>query len=536
MLGQHLRIRHLVQVSPIQQRIQTRAACAAFNGSQIEIANTSEWDQARPYNHIPKLGTAQFLFHMLPGGRYHKMEFPEIMLDLHRRHGSLYRLPGIMGKAEFLVSNDPAHFERVYRVEGPWPERQGKSILDYHRSHIRKDFYQGIEGILSTDGEMWSKFRSTVNPVMMQPKIVRLYYQKMSNVNKEFIQRIREIRDSNTFEVPNNFEEEINRWTLESVSVIALDKQLGLINKNRNNPEAKKLFDNINQFFVLAAKIELKPSFWRYLPSPLFNKALKALDTIQDVSVGYVNEALERLEREPTKKPEHEQSVLEKLLKIDKKVAIVMAMDMLVAGVDTTTSTLTGCLLCLAKNPEKQAKLREEILRILPHKDSEFTESSLNNMPYLRACIKESLRIYPLLSGNSRVTKSDIVLNGYQIPKETAVIMHYYVLHMDDQHFPRSKEFLPERWLRQTNEEARDSKCPSNSLKASNPFVYLPFGFGPRMCIGKRIVEMELELGIARLIRNFYIEFNHSTTKAFKSQFINVPNIPLKFKFTDVQN
>lgn len=104
------------------------------------------------------MGTAQFVFHMLPGGRYHRKEFPEIMSDLHRRHGPLYRLPGILGKAEFLVSNDPTHFERVYRVEGPWPERQGKSIMDYHRSQLRKDFFQGIEGIISTYEKIQDKF------------------------------------------------------------------------------------------------------------------------------------------------------------------------------------------------------------------------------------------------------------------------------------------------------------------------------------------------------------------------------------------
>ena len=62
----------------------------------------------------------------------------------------------------------------------------------------------------------------------------------------------------------------------------------------------------------------------------------------------------------------------------------------------------------------------------------------------------------------------------------------------------------------------------------------MPFGFGAQSCIGRRIVEMELELGIARMVRNFNIEYNHPTENAFKSLLINVPNIPLKFKFTDV--
>jgi len=57
-------------------------------------------------------------------------------------------------------------------------------------------------------------------------------------------------------------------------------------------------------------------------------------------------------------------------------------------------------LLCLAKNPEKQAKLREEVMKVLPNKDSEFTEASIKDVPYLRACIKESQRIYPVIQIN----------------------------------------------------------------------------------------------------------------------------------------
>lgn len=149
---------------------------------------------------------------------------------------------------------------------------------------------------------------------------------------------IRDIRDSNTFEVPDTFEEEINRWTLESVSVVALDKQLGLMNANRDNPQAKKLFNVLNLFFELSGDLEMKPSIWRYVATPKFKKLIKALDDIQEITVGFVNEAVERLEREPSNKPEHEQSVLEKLLKTNKQIAIVMAIDMLMAGVDTVSS------------------------------------------------------------------------------------------------------------------------------------------------------------------------------------------------------
>ena len=187
----------------------------------------------------------------------------------------------------------------------------------------------------------------------------------------------------------------------------------------------------------------------------------------------------------------------------------------------------------MSQNPDKQAKLREELLRMLPHKDSEITEKSMQNLPYLRACIKESQRKYPLTIGNARVLQNDLVLSGYRVPKGMNVSMLSLAIVEDDQHYPKAKQFIPERWLRPSKETANTAECPL-ALKASSPFVYMPFGFGARSCIGKRIALMELEVGVARLFRNFRVEYNYPVENAFKSLLINVPNIPLKFKFIDV--
>jgi cytochrome P450 family 12 len=92
-------------------------------------------------------------------------------------------------------------------------------------------------------------------------------------------------------------------------------------------------------------------------------------------------------------------------------------MDMIGAGVDTTSAALSFTLYNLAKHPDKQEILRQEILKILPTKDSVLDVKSLDNVPYLRAVIKESFRIYPVTNGNLRRLKQDVVLQGYQIPK-----------------------------------------------------------------------------------------------------------------------
>ncbi|XP_062123611.1 probable cytochrome P450 12a5, mitochondrial [Drosophila sulfurigaster albostrigata] len=493
-----------------------------------------EWQNARSFDSIPAASGLSLIYNMaFPGGKYKNMDLTQLVLGMRYDYGDFFRMPTIFGSDAMVITYNPKDFEVVYRHEGIWPHRPGSDTLRYHRESYRKDFYKGVEGLIPSQGKSWGEFRSIVNPVLMQPKNVRLYYKKMSQVNCEFVERIKTIRDATNQEVPHNFIEDINRWTLESVSVVALDKQLGLLKESDKSDNVMLLFKSLDEFFTYAGDLEVKPSLWRYVQTPMKKKLMNAYDNIQKVTLEFVNEALVRLETEENKgivRAENEKSVLEKLLKIDKKVATIMAMDMLMAGVDTTSSTFAAAMLCIATNPVKQDKLREEVMRVLPNKDSEFTEDSMKNVPYLRACIKESQRMYPLVIGHARTTNRDCVLSGHKVPAGTFVSMMPLSMLNNDEYFPKASEFLPERWLRS---DASTSKCPANPLKTTNPFVFLPFGFGPRMCVGKRIVDMELELGIARIIRNFKVEFNHSRENAFRSVLINKPNIPLRFKFTD---
>lgn len=82
-----------------------------------------------------------------------------------------------------------------------------------------------------------------------------------------------------------------------------------------------------------------------------------------------------------------------------------------------TAALASSVLYDLAKNPGKQEILRNEIMTILPEKDSPFTEENTKNMPYLRACIKESFRMRPIVLANFRSLGEDTVIRGHLIPK-----------------------------------------------------------------------------------------------------------------------
>lgn len=94
-----------------------------------------------------------------------------------------------------------------------------------------------------------------------------------------------------------------------------------------------------------------------------------------------------------------------------------MCIDMIMAGIDTTSKTLSAALYYLASNKDAQTKLRQEVKKLLPSKDSEVTKDTLAESSYLKAVIKETTRLAPIAVGNVRSTQKDMVLSGYQIPK-----------------------------------------------------------------------------------------------------------------------
>lgn len=101
------------------------------------------------------------------------------------------------------------------------------------------------------------------------------------------------------------------------------------------------------------------------------------------------------------------------------------------------------------------------------------------------------------------------------------------MLHQDEKHFSKPSEFMPERWLK----ESIPGACPA--AKASNPFVYLPFGFGPRSCVGKRFAEMEIYVLLTRILKRYRIEYNYGPL-TYRYSFVLSPTSDLKFKIIEI--
>lgn len=111
---------------------------------------------------------------------------------------------------------------------------------------------------------------------------------------------------------------------------------------------------------------------------------------------------------------------------------------------------------------------------------------------------------------------------------QTQLVTNNMIMCHQDKHFPRAKEFIPERWLKnEINSEL--------SAKSTHPFVFMPFGFGPRMCIGRRLAELEMHTILGKIFRNFKVSYNYKDME-WQSNVLISPKDPLRFRMEERLN
>ncbi|XP_069735128.1 25-hydroxyvitamin D-1 alpha hydroxylase, mitochondrial-like [Phaenicophaeus curvirostris] len=177
--------------------------------------------------------------------------------------------------------------------------------------------------------------------------------------------------------------------------------------------------------------------------------------------------------------------------KVPMKVIYGNVTELLLAGVDTISSTLAWSLYELAQHPGLQEKVHQELVAALGDGcDPEAT--TLGRAPLLRAVVKETLRLYPVIPANARVVPDrDIRVGDYLVPRQTLVTLCHFATSRDGRVFPAPDSFQPERWLR--------------GDAARHPFASLPFGVGKRSCVGRRLAELEIHMALAQILLRFQV-------------------------------
>ncbi|XP_011686066.1 PREDICTED: cytochrome P450 CYP12A2-like [Wasmannia auropunctata] len=522
---------HKINGSWFSSKVQCRAkSVVAYPIEHNETKDVNnEMQYARPTKDIPGPKALPLLgnwFRFLPYiGEYSKADAVTQLRMMHDQYGDIVKLDQIGFRRSLIFLFSPELCEKMYRMEGTWPQRIAMETLHYYRKN-REHIYNGQYGLATSQGKIWHDFRSKVNPYMMQPRTVKAHVAQISEVTGDFVKKMRALRDSETLELPKGFNNELLKWALESICSIALDCRLGCLDSNlAADSEPQIMINCVREMFDLMYSMEVQLSLWKVYNTRNLKKFFRALDTLNGIATKHIERAKAKYETMDDSTNLHNRSILEKLLRIDKQTAQVMALDMLTAGVDTTGNVSASLLYYIANNPEKQEKLREEAISVLPDKTSPVTPDILNQTRYSKACIKEVLRLFPIAVGNLRTMQTDVCIGGYKIPAGFDVAACHSLIAQKPTQFSRTEEYIPERWLRGNTEFP--------SAKEAHPFAYMPFGFGPRTCIGRRFAEMELETLLLTVIRNFRIEWHHGPLE-IESRFINNVTTPLQFKLIDL--
>ncbi|KAF7214367.1 sterol 26-hydroxylase, mitochondrial isoform X2 [Nothobranchius furzeri] len=312
-------------------------------------------------------------------------------------------------------------------------------------------------GPFTEEGERWYQLRAVLNKRMLHPKDSAQYGGIINEVVADFNKRIRYLRQ--------------------------LSPTGDLV------PDVSKEF----YMFSLEAKT-------------LINKKMEdiqqRLDKDQDVQGGYLTYLLSYTQ-------------------MSAKDVYASITELLLAGVDTTSNTLTWTLYQLSKNPKVQDRLYEEVSTSLPA-DQIPTAAEVTRLPYLRAVIRETLRMYPVVPMNGRhMTERPVSVGGYLFPEKTSFGFSHYAMSYDQDVFPEPFTFKPERWLR-------------DGRQKPNPFGSIPFGFGVRGCVGRRIAELEMYLVLFQLIRQFEVKANPRTGDLKSiNRTVLVPDKKLNLHFVD---
>ncbi|KAL3280424.1 hypothetical protein HHI36_017906 [Cryptolaemus montrouzieri] len=175
------------------------------------------------------------------------------------------------------------------------------------------------------------------------------------------------------------------------------------------------------------------------------------------------------------------------------------------AGLETSATTMTFCLYELASNRDIQDKLRAEIRDVLKRYNGIITYDAVNEMVYLEKVLCETLRKYPPLASLPRICTKDYKLPGTDliIEKGVRIVIPVYGIQRDPDYYPNPEIFDPERF----SEENKNNR---------NEFTYMPFGYGPRLCIGMRFGIMESKVGLISLLKTYEFKLNPKTQEPLK--------------------
>ena len=353
-----------------------------------------------------------------------------------------------------------------------------------HRNYKKGRAYSVLKlilgnGLVTSNGSFWQRQRRLAQPAFYKKNLNDLF-EVMAEVTANYLQ---------TLESKRNTEIDIAKEMMAVTAQVALKALFS----DTTTDNLEKVYNSmtIAQRYVSDRLNNPISPIWLYLNGKhlAFKKNMKVLDKV-------VLDSISKRRNSNTKQPDLLQMMMDatyedtneqmndRLLK-DEMLTIFSA------GHETSANGLSWTLYLLTQHPEIVKKMRAEIQRVVGDRLPNFQE--LRQLTYIQQVIEEGMRLYPPVWGISRTAMGDDEFRGVQIKKNHIVFCLIYNAHHREDLYPQAKFFNPDRFA-------------ANKKKLIPKMGYLPFGGGPRLCIGNMFAMMEMQLILTGLLQRFDFE------------------------------
>ncbi|KAL3465207.1 cytochrome P450 [Aspergillus heterothallicus] len=458
----------------------TLLAGAAYVIVQVATAIFAPKRPPPGLRHVPVAGTAAQL------GPYPQQKLRQWALE----HGELFKVP--LGREQWIYVNSPAAVKEIF-------DKQSQHSSSRAPSPVVLDLVSGgMRFLLMPYSPYWRKLRAIVHR-LLTPKSSDTFKPSQEFEAKQLLWDI--LTDNENQE---NFYMHIRRYTTSVVMTSTYGRRVPVWDCE----DIREIYGLMEDFSKAAtpgkyiaeslpvlARLPAWMQWWRKEALQSFNRQatiwMKYWTRLRtQMDLGQAPECFVKQFIETDYKKND----------IDEMQASFVAGTMIEAGSETTSSALNSCVKYFAAYPDAQAKAFAEIQRVVgENRIPTFKDEP--DLPYIRACVKEVLRIRPVTNiGSPHYTTADIVYKAYFIPANTVVSINQYALHFDPQRYNNPDDFIPDRYLKHTLKAGAYAAHP-------DPYArdHFDFGAGRRICPGMHLAENSMFITIASIIWAFEI-------------------------------
>nr|AAM95446.1 cytochrome P450 11B1 [Papio ursinus] len=414
--------------------------------------------------------------------------YEHLHLEVHQTFqelGPIFRYD--LGGAGMVCVMLPEDVEKLQQVDSLNPRRMSLEPWVAYRQH------RGHKcGVFLLNGPEWRFNRLRLNPDVLSPKAVQRFLPMVDAVARDFSQALRKKVVQNAREsVTLDIQPSIFHYTIEASNLALFGERLGLVGHSPSSASLSFLHA-LEVMFKSTVQLMFMPrSLSRWTSPKVWKEHFEAWDCIFQYGDNCIQKIYQEL---ALSRPQQYTSIVAELLlnaELSPDAIKANSMELTAGSVDTTVFPLLMTLFELARNPNVQQALRQESLAAAAS-ISEHPQKATTELPLLRAALKETLRLYPVGLFLERVVSSDLVLQNYHIPAGTLVRVFLYSLGRNPALFPRPERYNPQRWL-----DIRGS---------GRNFYHVPFGFGMRQCLGRRLAEAEMLLLLHHVLKHLQVE------------------------------